>query len=717
MPPYPNNILIVLALGLPTAFAHAQVASAPAAAVSPAVASAQTVEITGQHYLNGVGSSDAASQGTVRGERLTDLPLLRPGEVLETVPGLVVTQHSGDGKANQYFLRGYNLDHGTDFATFVDGVPVNMPTNAHGQGYTDLNFLIPELVEKIDYRKGPYFAEDGDFSSAGSARIKYVDNLDHAVLNLTAGGNDYRRMVLAGSTPLSRLTSGADTGTTGPRLLGALELEEDNGPWKTPEGVRKVNGLLRLSDGTYSKGWSVDAVGYVSRWTSTDQVPLELMENGTLCRFCALDPTDGGRSARAIVSGEWHEHDADGYMNVSAYAEHYNLKLWSNFTYFELRPVTGDQFEQQESRNFVGAQIARGWDHLLFGKDSVTEVGLQIRHDHIDVGLFNSRARVAFQTVSNDHVNETGIGAYVQDATSWTPWFRTLVGLRGDNVDMRMRALQVPDNSGSGSGNRLSPKVSLIFGPWEKTEFFANAGRGFHSNDARGVIDKTDSTSVAAGAPMPSSLVPALVASKGAELGLRSEIIPGLQTSLAFWRLDSDSELVYSADSAIGSTQANGASKRHGIELNNHLVLNRWLLIDADMAWTHARYADADANGGTGNDIGNAVSRVGLFGVTVHQLGPWSAGLITRFIGAYPLSQDGMLTAPSAIVSNLLVKRALTPRVTLQLDVLDLFDRKFYDIAYEQDYRVAPTAPVVPTGETVHPGEPREFRVSLNFKL
>ena len=719
MVPHHKKTLIAAALSLTSALACAQatqVAMAAAAASQPGTG-AQTVEITAQHYLNGVGTSDAASQGTVRGERLTDLPLLRPGEVLETVPGLVVTQHSGDGKANQYFLRGYNLDHGTDFATFVDGVPVNMPTNAHGQGYTDLNFLIPELVEKIDYRKGPYFAEDGDFSSAGSARIKYVDNLDHGILNLTAGDNDYRRMVLAGSTPLSRLTSGADTGTTGPRVLGALELEEDNGPWKTPEGVRKFNGLLRLSDGTYSKGWSADAVGYASHWTSTDQVPLALIENGTLCRFCALDPTDGGRSARAIVSGEWHEHDADGYMNVSAYAEHYNLKLWSNFTYFELRPATGDQFEQQESRNFVGAQIVKGWDHPLFGKDSVTEVGLQIRHDHIDVGLFNSQARVAFQTVSNDHVDETEIGAYVQNTTPWTPWFRTLVGLRGDNVDMRMRAVQIPDNSGSGSGNRLSPKVSLIFGPWEETEFFANAGRGFHSNDARGVIDKIDSTSVAAGDPMPSSPVPALVASKGAELGLRSEIIPGLQTSLAFWRLDSDSELVYSADSAVGSTQANGASKRHGIELNNHLVLNRWLLVDADMAWTHARYADANANGETGDYIANAVSRVGLFGVTLHQLGPWSAGLITRFIGAYPLSQDGTLTTPSAIVSNLLVKRALTPRVTLQLDVLNLFDRKFYDIAYEQDYRVSPTAPVVPTGETVHPGEPREFRVSLNFKL
>jgi hypothetical protein len=669
-------------------------ATAPAPAASQADTGAQKVEITA-HYLNGVGSSDAASQGSVRGERLTDLPLLRPGEVLETVPGLVVTQHSGDGKANQYFLRGYNLDHGTDFATFVEGVPINMPTNAHGQGYTDLNFLIPELVEKIDYRKGPYFAEDGDFSSAGSARIKYVDTLPRGILNLTGGDNGYRRMVLAGSTSPS----------AGPRILGALEIEHDNGPWTTPEGVRKYNGVVRISDGDASNGWSADALGYTNHWTSTDQVPLALIQSGQLGRFSALDPTDGGNSVRDILTGEWHRHDERGYTNLSAYVEHYKLKLWSNFTYFEADPVRGDQFEQKEARNVVGGQARHGWQHALFGHDATTEVGLQVRHDHIDVGLFDSEARVPFATVSNDRVNETEVGAYVQNTTTWLPWFRTLLGAREDHVDMNVRALANPSDGGRVSANRFSPKASLIFGPWAKTEFFANAGRGFHSNDARGVASTAGS----------SDPVPALVASKGAELGLRTELVPGLQTSLAFWRLDSDSELVYTADQ--GGTEPNGASKRHGIELNNHLVLNRWLLVDADMAWTHARYADANANGEAGNDIGNAVSRVGLFGVTVHELGPWSAGFVTRFIGSYPLSQDGTLTTPSAIVSNLLLKRVLTPRVTVQLDVLNVFDRKFYDIAYEQDYRVSPTAPIDPTGVTVHPGEPREFRVSLDFKL
>jgi hypothetical protein len=696
----------LLGLGTSLACAQASRAPAPEAAASQQVAMAQQVEVTA-HYDNGVGSSDAASQGTVRGERLTDLPLLRPGEVLETVPGLVVTQHSGDGKANQYFLRGYNLDHGTDFATFVDGLPVNMPTNAHGQGYTDLNFLIPELVEKIDYRKGPYFAEDGDFSSAGSARIKYRDRLDQGILNLTAGGEGYRRLVLAGSTSLSALTGGGATGAAGQasaRVLGALELQHDDGPWTTPEGVRKVNGVLKLSDGDGLRGWSVTSLGYTNRWTSTDQVPLELIESGQLGRWSALDPTDGGNSTRAVVSGEWHAHDERGYTNVSAYAQHYKLTLWSNFTFFEADPVHGDQFEQKEARNMLGGQAAHGWQHSLFGKDSTTEAGLQVRHDHIDVGLFHTEARMPLETFSNDRVSETEVGAYVQNTTTWSPWFRTLLGLREDRVLTDAKDLQAA-SGGHASGNKLSPKVSLVFGPWAKTEFFANAGRGFHSNDARGVVGT-------AGSADP---VPALVGSRGAELGVRTEIIPGVQTSLAFWRLDSDSELVYTADE--GGTEPNGASKRHGIELNNHLVLNRWLLVDADMAWTHARYADANANGDAGNDIANAVSRVGLLGVTVHELGPWSAGVITRFIGSYPLSQDGSLTTPSSVVTNLQLKRVLTPRVSLQVDVLNLFDREFYDIAYEQDYRYSPTVATNPSGVTVHPGEPRTVRVGLSIKL
>jgi outer membrane receptor protein involved in Fe transport len=712
---YPYFFAPLLLLSAQASIAQQQAtsaASAPAPVPTPvAVAGADAqalapVTITG-HYDNQVGTSDAASQGVVRGERLTDLPLLRPGEVLETIPGMVVTQHSGDGKANQYFLRGYNLDHGTDFATFIDGVPVNMPTNAHGQGYSDLNYLIPELVRVIEYRKGPYFAEDGDFSSAGSAHIKYVDSLDHSVASLTLGDSDYRRLLLAGSPVLLGLNN-----PSGPRLLGGLELQQNNGPWTTPEGLRKFDGLLRLSDGGYSNGWSVDGNFYQAHWTSTDQVPLELIESDQLGRFSALDPTDGGNSGRAIVSGEWHQHDDSGYTNASAYFQHYRLTLWSNFTYFELRPATGDQFEQKEHRNIVGGQLVHGWQHALFGNESTTEVGLQVRHDGIRVGLLNSEARVPFQTVSDDSVSETGTGAFAQNTTKWTPWFRSLVGVRADRVDMNMTSLAVPGNSGSASGNKISPKASLIFSPWEKTELFVDAGKGFHSNDARGVIGKIDSTTGDL-----SVAVPALVSSFGEELGLRTDLIPGLQTSMALWKLNSDSEIIYSADSGIGSTEPNGSSKRVGLEWNNHAVIFPWLLVDADFAWTRARYAHQNDNGEMGNNIPNAVSKVGLLGITIHQLGPWSAGLVTRYIGSYPLSQDGSLVGPSAIVTNMLVKKDFGQHVTLTLEALNVFDRKYYDISYQQDFRVSPTSPVVPSGVTVHPGEPREFRMTMAYKF
>lgn len=702
----------LLSLLLAAGMAHA--GSVPAADDAPASASSAVtlpqVEVDA-HYDLGLGTSNAASQGVILGSLLQDIPLLRPGEVLEAIPGMVVTQHSGDGKANQYFLRGYNLDHGTDFATSVDGVPVNMPSNAHGQGYSDLNFLIPELVDHIDYRKGTYFAQNGDFSAAGSADILYRDRLPSPIANLTAGSFDYRRILLAGSTPVS-LPGWTGSGAAGPTLLGAVEVMSENGPWHLLEDMHKFNGLARLTDGDDSRGWSIDLNAYDAHWDSTDQVPLALIQSGGLCRFCALDTSDGGDSGRDILSGEWHTRDASGYTKVSAYAEHYRLQLFSDFTYFELRPDTGDQFEQAESRNLVGARIAHGWTGSLFGRDSTTEAGFQLRHDHIDVGLFNTQGRIPFQTVNDNRVNETEAAVYLENTTTWSDWFRSQIGVRQDHIQLGLTALNIPQNTGSASGNRTSPKLALIFGPWDKTEFFADVGNGFHSNDARGVIYRVDPTTGGAAAP-----VPALVGAFGQEIGVRSEIIPGLQSSLSLWRLNSESELVFDADSAIGSTSPNGASKRYGVEWSNHYELNHWLLLDADLAWTHARFANNNDNGELGNHIPNAVPKVASIGVSVHDVDDWSGDIKLRYIGKYPLSQDNTLVGSSAIVTNLRLQRMLTPALSLTLDVLNLFDRKYYDIEYQQDYRASLASASVPGGITVHPGEPREVRLSVNLKL
>jgi hypothetical protein len=666
-------------------------------------------------YDNAVGSSNAASQGVVRSEDLQNLPLLRPGDALDTVPGMVVTQHSGDGKANQYFLRGYNLDHGTDFATFVDGVPVNMPTNAHGQGYADLNFLIPELVQRINYGKGPYFAGDGNFASAGSAKFQYRNTLDSNLANITVGSFGYQRALIAGSTPINSTVTNPKSGdstsssSSTPTLLGAVDLLRENGPWTVPEGLHHFNGLLRLSDGTSANGWSVDGIYYDASWRSTDQVPLQLIQSGQLGMYSSLDPSDGGDSKRAILSGEWHSEDEHGYLKTSAFVQHYELQLWSNFTFFELRPATGDQFEQVENRNIVGGQVTKGWVNNLLGHDSITEVGLQLRNDAIHVSLLNTQTRIPVGTVSDDLVNETAAGVYVQNDTTWNDWFRSIAGLREDGIVMDMTAQAIPQNSGNASGSILAPKLSLIFGPWNKTEYFFNAGRGFHSNDARGVIGKIDSTTGTAASP-----VPALVGSFGEEVGLRTEAISSLQSSMALWKLDSDSELVYSADSGIGSTSPNGASKRYGLEWDNHWVASDWLSLDANLAWTHARYATMNDNGSSGDLIPNAVNKVGLFSATIHQ-GVWSGGIDTRYISEYPLTQDGSLMAPSAAVTNLRIQRILTRELSIQMDVLNLFNRQYYDIAYAQDYRVTPISAVVPAGITVHPGEPLQFRVTAKL--
>src|SRR6185369_5074426 len=273
------------------------------------------------HRHNGIGNSDAASEGTATRQMIEERPALRPGEVLEFVPGVIVSQHSGDGKANQYYLRGFNLDHGTDFATWVAGMPVNMRSHAHGQGYTDLNFLIPELISRIDYRKGPYFADDGDFSSAGSARIGYLYKLDQPLASLSLGQNGYQRLLGAGST-----TAGSGT------LLGAIELNHNDGPWDVPENFRKINAVARWSLAQGDDNFGLTAMGYSGKWTATDQIPKRAVDAGLVGRFGSLDPTDGGESTRASLSLDWSRAYADGAFQLNAYAVRSRLDLFSNFS-------------------------------------------------------------------------------------------------------------------------------------------------------------------------------------------------------------------------------------------------------------------------------------------------------------------------------------------------------------------------------------------------
>jgi hypothetical protein len=696
----------VFAMALGCVFgARAQPAAGADAAIRrdapPQADRLERVEVLGRrHYDNAVGTSDAASQGTIRADLLESRPLQRPGELLEFVPGVVVTQHSGDGKANQYFLRGFNLDHGTDFATFVDGVPVNMPSHAHGQGYADLGFLIPELVERIEYRKGPYFASSGNFASAGSAHIRYRSAFDRPFAAVSIGAHGDRRIVGGGSTEVG----------DGITLLGALAAQSDDGPWSVPERLRRVGAVLMLSGGSRAQGWRATLSTHESRWTATDQIPLRLIEAGTWMgrpfgRYDSLDPTDGGSTRRTSLSGEWHRQVDTRITRVAAWLVDYRLDLYSNFTYALERPAQGDQFAQRDARVVAGFTASHAFGHRLGALAARSEFGVQLRHDRIRVGLFDAEARRITATTRDDRVLDTLLGLYAQTSVALAPGLRAVAGVRADQASFRVDDRGGPAgsaNAGSAAGHQLSPKLSLIAGPWLRTEFFLNAGRGFHANDARGTTATVDPRT-----GQPVDRVPALVSARGAEVGVRTELARGLQSSLALWRLDLDSELVYVGDA--GTTEPSRASRRHGVEWSNRYLPLPWLLLDADLAWTQARFRDDDP---AGRRIPNAVRKVASLALTVRELGPWSASVHLRYRGTAPLVEDDSVRAAASLTTSLRLRRALVPGTELFVDVFNLFDRKVDDIAYYYASQLpGEAAPVA--DRHFHPARPRSLRLTL----
>ena len=652
------------------------------------------VQVTG-NYDNGVGTSNAASQGSVTAKLIESRPVLRPGEVLEFVPGLIVTQHSGDGKANQYFLRGFNLDHGTDFATTVDGMPINMRTHAHGQGYTDLNFLIPELVSRIDYKKGTYYADEGDFASAGAAHLRLVDRLDRGIASITAS-NDYKRGLLANS-------NGVGAGT----LLYAIDAGYNNGPWVNPEHSRRFSGVLRYSQGEPDDGFSITAMSYDAKWRSTDQIPLRAVDNGLIDRFGAVDPTDGGNASRHSLSLNIAKANDLGPLRLNAYAVASRLNLISNFTYFLDDPVNGDQFDQYESRRLYGF----GADQTFAGKlgrfEMGNTVGVQGRYDRLDpVALYRDVARERTGTTRSDQVREGSIGLFVENRVQWADWFRSIVGARYDAYRFDVVS-SIDANSGKVNDHIVSPKASLIFGPWAKTELFANYGEGFHSNDARGVtstVSPSDGSAIDRAVP--------LVKTRGMELGVRTEIVPGLQSSFALWRLKLASELVFSGDA--GNTEITRASRRQGIEVNNHYIAAPWLLFDLDLSLSRARYTQDDP---AGNFIPGSIEKVASFGVSVIDRGPWFGHFQIRYFGPRPLIEDNSVRSQSTTLASARVGYRLTRNVQVAADVFNLFDRKASDIDYYYTSRLAGEPAGGVDDVHFHPVEPRTVRVTLTARF
>jgi len=708
-----------------------------------------------------IGIADSATQGTVGAAEIQDRPILRSGEILETIPGLIITQHAGGGKANQYFLRGFNLDHGTDIAIFLDDMPLNLPSHAHGEGYSDMNIVIPEFVERVNFEKGPYYADVGNYGSAGSADVVYFKTLPQNFFQVEGGMYGYGRMVFGISKKLRK-----------GNLLYGGEVYHDNGPWTTHgDNYYKYNGLVTYSQGGEDNGFSITARAYRGTWHSSDQIPVDAIP--LVGFFGALNPTDGGESQRYSLQAEWHRSSENSETKVTAYGFYYDLNLFSDFTYFLDDPVKGDQFEQQDRRWVAGLDAHHTIFSTWFGRKVANTFGLQVRNDWVHNGLFRTEDRV--RTDKNDinacndepipacvtNPNQTAIlpadtdlnkftdtiiGFYVENKIQWTEQFRSVLALRGDEAIYNVTSLTPPYvatelpgapvvnfaklNSGTASKFLPSPKASLIFGPWAKTEFYIQGGFSFHSNDARGATQRVQPISPDYPFPTPSTPISPLVQTKGGEVGVRTVIVPHLQSTLSLWYLHSNSELQQDGDT--GSTVASEQpSNRYGVEWANFYTPLEHLALDFDLADSRARFTQIDPDDAAYTNVGGgqypvqgpggyrvpeAVGWVISSGVTVHDYKGFSASLRLRYFGPRDLTSDGIYRSNLTALLNAEVGYQINQRWRVSAEFLNLLNRRDSDIDYAYISRITPTAAAEFT-DVFHPTEPFQVRVALQYRF
>ena len=641
---------------------------------------------------NLVGIAQSASQGAITARQLDVRPIMRQGEVLETVPGVIITQHSGEGKANQYFLRGFNLDHGSDFAMTVAGTPVNMPTHAHSQGYSDLNFLIPELVAGVQFSKGPYFADQGDFATAGSSNINYATTLDKSIVNVEKGTYGFGRVLFAASPKIGR-----------GHLLAAFETSNNSGPWSIPDSYKKFNGVLRYSQGDSVNGFTITGMGYHGSWNATEASPERAVASGLIDRFGTIDETDGGDTSRYSVSGEWQHGGDMNLTKVSAYGIKYDLELVSNFTFYLDDPVHGDQKDQVDNRFVSGARIAHRRLTKWWGHPVQNTLGAQLRNDNIaEVALYHTESRVPLATLTKASAVVTSGGVYAQNEVEWAPWFRTTVGIRGDASRYSVTALEA-FNSGVASAGIVNPKGGVTIGPWKGTEFYVNAGTGFHSNSALGTTLTRDGEGNAVDPVTP------LVRAKGAEVGVRSVVIPHLQTTVSLWMLRLGSELVYNGD--VGATEPGPGSRRHGVEIASYYSPTKWLTFDGDLSLSQARFSDVAP--GAGDYVPEAVGTVVSAGASVDGYKRTFGSIRLRYFGSRALVENNSVQSQPTTLVNLQGGYQLAKRLRLTADVFNIFDAKVSDIDYYFTSRL-PGEPLVGVNDIhFHPAVPRTLRVSM----
>jgi len=625
-----------------------------------------------------IGVAQAASEGTVAGSDLLVRPLLRVAELLEAVPGMIAAQHSGSGKANQYFLRGFNLDHGSDFTTYIDDVQMNFRSHGHGQGYLDLNGLIPEVVGREDYRKGPYRADGGDFALAGAAYMTTINGYDRPWISAEAGSYGWRRAAAGGTAH--------DLGGGDLTLVGQAKIYD--GPWQEAEHLRHYAGFVKYAHETSRGRLELTAHAYRATWRPTEQIPERII--GTpLCPdvFCSPDPSATGETTRFVVNAKLSGET----WRANAYAQAYDWNMFSNPTYAN-SDGTSAQIHQFDRRNTFGLKAERSWP-LAPGLEFT--LGTENRYDGIGkVGVQHTDDRVLVESLGLYRVKEASAAAYGEASWQATDRLRIIGGLRGDYYRYDVRALDAAAaaiGEGSGHDQIISPKINVAYRLIDQVELYADWGRGFHSNDVRGAVTSTP--------------VPVLVAGTGKEVGARFQRA-NLSLTATYWWLNVDSELKFVGDS--NAVEPTGASRRRGYELVGFWRPLPWLAIDANYTASHARYDNGDH---IPNAFENAAS-LGLSAISEH----WEGSLRLRHLGPYPLIEDNSQRDKGSNVVN--ARGAWkNPDVEIYAEVLNILDSRDKDMAYDYESFI-PRVDSAPTdGRLSRVVEPRTVRVGAKYKF
>lgn len=628
----------------------------------------------------------ASSQQFIPDKEYLLQPQGRPAQVLRLIPGMIAVEHSGGaGKADQYFLRGFDADHGTDVALFTDGMPVNLRTHAHGQGYADLNFLIPETIEGLDVYKGAYDARFGDFATAGAVTFKTRQVVKEGVVQLAGGQFDTQRYLLMFSPTKGKV-----------RSLFAAEGYYTNGPFEHDNRYFRGNVMGKATMNPTSRSeLSLTGTFHKAQWNASGEIPLRAVTDGTLDRFGAVDPTEGGKTLRATSRLNYHyDTTTGGQLYANAYAQYYRLDLFTNFTFFLNDPVNGDGIQQSDRRVMYGGELGYRQAGKLMDMDASATVGVQNRVDDIHARLGTQTKRTPTGATVDSDVLEASYSPFAKLELQPARWLRLAGGVRGEmfTFDVRNRCETCAEQpAGRTTSGLVLPKANLILGPWFKTEFFANYGEGFHSNDARSALS---------GQASP------LARARTYEIGVRSKPWgpDGMELMATVWAVDLKSELVFVGDE--GTTEARGATRRRGVEVAARGQVWGPLYFNGSVTMTRARFENGDAI--------PLAPEMTAYGAAILR---WPQGLTTQlqatYMGVRPLIEDRSIKSPSWMDMDLSMRYQLPVklergRLEAFMFIQNLLDTKWEQATFAFDSRLRNE----PAGVTdIHfvPGNPRMF--------